>query len=61
MHKFVQARMVNPIYSGMVVLDVPWGDERPSVLNPNDLIFLPLNDIKIDTTILESIALIRME
>lgn len=60
-HRFVQARMLNPIYTGMVVVDPPQSEERPSVSNPNDLVFLPLNEIKIDTTILESIALTRME
>ena len=70
-HKFVHARVLNPVYCGMMVKEVPRAlrDSGPShphhqaqqQPSPNDLTFLPLNQIKIDVTILESIALIRTE
>ena len=48
---------MNPIYSGMIVL-TPLDNHS---VKPDELVFLPLNEVTVDVTIHESIALVRME
>ena len=57
-YNFVHAKITSPIYSGMIVQNPELHNQQ---VKPDELVFLPLNEVKVDVTIHESIALVRME